>query len=540
MSGDVDASRISPFLLRKSLVRLAEQSDRSELELLDASRGAANWQQRRVLNAWHCLGLFAAHAAAAPAGDGNVALALHPDSCSFAAFARFAAEHQGVPEIADGCGLLACAWDWLAGEVLPGWSRDRIVYEFAEAVAGRRYPDPPTLDFVRPIMSRYLAPLLFGGDADLAGRFRVFACEGATTGITQVTATLARNGVISPGDKVAMWWPTYEPLRDLVECQLQCEVVPIRRDAALGWRVPPSEFDKLGDPALRLVIMVSPGNPLPTVTDPASLDALQAMVTRRPDTLILADYVYMHFLDEPVETEIARLPRNTIGVYSVSKDFGLAGARVGMVLVHDECVADRLLAESATGAECSARRYCRRSADPAHMPLLERMIADSRGISFDHMSGLSTPLQVLACLCACFDLIEPDAPEYFGWVRGQLRGRLAALYEGLGVDLPAWADGPSSRYATTIDLCEVARVHGGDELARRLSEGEVWPFMQHLASRWRVVLTVGQGFGSGEWSVRACFPSVDADQARELGSRVARAVVEHAGAAEPARTSRPV
>jgi len=55
--------------------------------------------------------------------------------------------------------------------------------------------------------------------------------------------------------------------------------------------------------------------------------------------------------------------------------------------------------------------------------------------------------------------------------------------------------------------------------------------MVHLAREWQVILTPGEGFGAGEWSVRACFPSVTADQARELGERVARAVEQFAGQA---------
>ncbi len=190
-----------------------------------------------------------------------------------------------------------------------------------------------------------------------------------------------------------MWWPTYEPLRDLVECQLGCEVVPIRRDPAAGWAAPADELGKLLDPRVRLAITVSPGNPVPVVTDPGSLDGLERAVAERPELLVLSDYVYTHFLDEPVETEIGRLPRNTIGVYSV-KDFGLAGMRLGVVLIHPECVAERALCDlRADGRGVADDRYRRRALEPREMPLGERIVADSRGVSFTHMSGLSTPLQ---------------------------------------------------------------------------------------------------------------------------------------------------
>ncbi|MGC9318253.1 MAG: aminotransferase class I/II-fold pyridoxal phosphate-dependent enzyme, partial [Armatimonadota bacterium] len=449
---DLRVAEKSPFLLRDALVDEAATCERDDLELLDASRGAANWQQPLVLAAWHALGLYAAEAGSGRCEDPLIGLSLDRAESHLAAFDDFASRCDGAPGgLAEGCRFLQRGWDFLARTVLIGWPREEIAFSFAEAVAGRGYPEPPTLDFVQPIMARYLAPLLFGGDADLAAQFEVIGCEGATTGIAQVAATLARNGLISPGDRIAMWWPTYEPLRDLVECQLGCEVVPIHRDPQADWAAEAEDLERLIDPGVRMAVTVSPGNPVPVTTDPGSLEALQRAVKAHPDLLILSDYVYMQFLDSPVETEIARLPRNTIGVYSVSKDFGLAGMRLGVVLMHSESVAQASL----SGLEGEQRaavdsRYRRRAIDPAQMALTDRVIADSRGISFTHMSGLSTPLQALICLCALYDLMEPDSSHYFAWVRGQLAERIEALYRGLGIATPRWTQGPSSRYATII------------------------------------------------------------------------------------------
>ena len=270
----------SPFLLRDLLLDNAAQSERDDIELLDASRGAANWQLRVVLNTWHTLGMYAAEAAVSPPDDGEVILALDPDGPHTERFEEFARASISHDSADDGCRLLSAMWDWLAEEVLTDRSRERIMYEFAEAASGRGYASPPTLDFVQPIVMRYLAPLLFSGDEELALQFDVIGCEGATTGLAMAATTLARNQIVRPGDRVAMWWPTYEPLRDLVECQLGCEVVPIRRDPEAGWAARPAEFEKLLDPAIRLAIIVSPGNPVPVTTDPASLDALERAVER--------------------------------------------------------------------------------------------------------------------------------------------------------------------------------------------------------------------------------------------------------------------
>jgi len=517
----------SPFLLRTLLLDEADTSERADLALLDASRGAANWQQPLILRAWHALGIYAAAAAPSPNGHGGIVLSLRPEDDHMAQFEAFATQQEPGSPMAEGCQFLRRAFQWLAEGLLQQWSRDRIVFEFAEAVAGRAYPNPPTLEFVQPIITRFLSPLLFGGDDELAAQFEVIGCEGATTGIAQVAATLARNGLISAGDRVAMWWPTYEPLRDLVECQLGCEIVPIRRDPAAGWAAIPGELEKLLEPGVDAAITVSPGNPVPVTTDPGSLDALEAAVEANPELIIISDYVYAQFLDEPVPTEIGRLPRNTIGVYSVSKDFGLAGMRAGVVLMHRENMASRALARLDDRA--AERLYCRRALEPCAMPLAERIVADSRGVSFTHMSGLSTSLQALISLCALCAMIEPDAAEYFGWVREALGARIEALYEGLGIPAPDWTRGPSSRYATIIDLQDVARARGGRELVAALEGHNPWKLMTYLAREWKVILTPGEGFGAGEWSLRACFPSIDVDQARELGRRISEAVASFAG-----------
>jgi len=81
--------------------------------------------------------------------------------------------------------------------------------------------------------------------------------------------------------------------------------------------------------------------------------------------------------------------------------------------------------------------------------------------------------------------------------------------------------------ARTLAEGELLRVHR-EELAAALRGRDIWSFMRHLAHRWRVVLTPGERFGTGEWSVRACLPSVEVATARELGRRVSEAVSEFA------------
>ena len=200
-----------------------------------------------------------------------------------------------------------------------------------------------------------------------------------------------------------------------------------------------------------------------------------------------------------------------------------------MLLMHPDGAGQRALAGLAGQERAYAdERYTRRAMAASDLDLAQRVVADSRGVSFTHMSGLSTPLQALACLCAAYDLIDDESERYFEWVRGVLSDRVDGLYAGLGLPRPAWADGPSSRYATIVDLSEVARARGGVELVDALESRDLWGFMTYLARECKVILTPGEAFGAGEWGVRACFPSVSVEQARELGERVADAVEAYA------------
>ena len=102
MQFDANMAEKSPFLLRQFLLQASADSDAADLEPLDASRGAPNWQQRRVLNAWHALGLYAAASSDSPDGEPGIALALDPDEAHLDRFRRFATQHQTSPGVADG------------------------------------------------------------------------------------------------------------------------------------------------------------------------------------------------------------------------------------------------------------------------------------------------------------------------------------------------------------------------------------------------------------------------------------------------------
>jgi len=153
--------------------------------------------------------------------------------------------------------------------------------------------------------------------------------------------------------------------------------------------VPDAEIDKLADPSIKAFIMVNPSNPPSVAMRARTLDRLVRLVrARRPDLIVVSDDVYATFVPG-FRSVLARLPRNTVCLYSFSKYFGCTGWRLGVVALHEDNILDRALARRPP-----PRRYDALALDPRRLKLIDRMVADSRAVALNHTAGLSAPQQV--------------------------------------------------------------------------------------------------------------------------------------------------
>jgi aspartate 4-decarboxylase len=99
----------------------------------------------------------------------------------------------------------------------------------------------------------------------------------------------------------------------------------------------------------------------------------------------------------------ALIPENTFGVYSFSKYFGVTGWRLGVVMIHDDCVVDRIISGlSKRDQAILDMRYRLTSTQPEAIPFYERLEMDSRDVALAHTGGISGPQQVAMCLFALF------------------------------------------------------------------------------------------------------------------------------------------
>ena len=523
----LDPLELSPFTAKDILVKHAFSVLGPDTQLLDASRGGPNWQQRTIQCAWHALGMYADYCHGGPVEQ--PAIRLLPSGASLnhvPHFARFADAVAPMRETLDiGVAYLQRVWQYLADELLPGrWPSD-IIGALTAAATGAYYPTPPTLDFVKPVANRYLAHML--GDALIGETFDVYLDNGATAAFAQVVSTMSRNRLINPGDKVAMLWPSYEPMHDLFTNQYGCRVVPIRRERSRNWEVVAEDLDELDDPAVKLLVIVSPGNPIDSTLDSQLLDHIEQVVKRRPELVILSDCVYANFIPRGVDNVMARMPTNVVPCYAPSKDFGLAGARIGVAWIHTDSVLDALLqAQPPDVAEAVDALYKTRWA--GNRPsFYNRLVMDAAAVSFSHMSGISAPAQVLFTLCALLPVVAPDeAGSYFRWLRDELASRMAALYEGLGIELTRDRSDSCSNYCTLVSLDEVAATQGPD-CARAFSQVPLWDFLKHLAHSRGTIIMPGPAFGGEDRSARICLTSLGRTSYREVGRNIAEAISDY-------------
>ncbi|MFP3904110.1 MAG: aminotransferase class I/II-fold pyridoxal phosphate-dependent enzyme [Armatimonadota bacterium] len=524
---DYNPLDISPFTAKDQLVAEACRVLGSQADLLDASRGGPNWQQRTVSSAWYTLGLYADYYYGALNTEGSVRMMPSVDHVDHsAAFERFTdAVIDSREVLAVGTRYLHAVWDYLSSGIIGDVSREEVIGQFTRAMTAYAYPTPATLEFIQPVANRYLAYML--GRALAAEDFRVHLANGCTDAFRQVVHTMACNELLRPGDRVALVQPWYEPMRDLFSRQYGCEVTGIRRTMEPECHTPHSELQKLDDPELKIVVIVSPGNPVDKTTDEALLDRLQQAVENNPDLVILCDYVYANFVSRQYDNALKRMPKNVVPFYAVSKDFGFAGARVGAVWVHEQSCLQNMLNEQADEVaqrvdEKYASRYIEDRPD-----FYSRLVMQSAGVSFSHMAGISVANQILFALCALHPLVNPDeASDYFGWLHSELQKRMAALYEGLGLPKQASCDVCESNYCALVPLEELA-ISQGPRVAREFEKVSLWNFLKHLAHSRGTIVMPAPVFGAEHKTVRICLTSLGTSQYREVGRNIAETIGDY-------------
>jgi aspartate 4-decarboxylase len=492
-SSIADLDDLSPFELQDELGRLAQKADVPEV--LDAGKGQPNWLASTPRYAFHLLGQFALAQAEK--------VSIRPDAGWFPdldgmdeRLAAYLDEHRDHP----GAETLGAVVD-LGVEKL-GFERNAWVGELAVGMLGDRYPWPHRmLAHVEQLLHLYLT-VTHLGPTPPEGRFRLFGTEGGAGAMSYVFQSLQRNGLLVPGDSIAIGTPIFSPYLQIpMLAEFGFDMVYIRADEKRDWRYPANELGKLRDPKVKAFFIVNPGNPGTRAMGAEELAVVRDIVVNdRPDLIVLTDTAYATFVEQ-FHSFLAELPHNTIGVHSFSKHFGATGERIAILAMHEDHVIDKLLQQQPPGERgYRAERYRTVTDDLDEFAFIDRVVADSRQVALYHVAGLATAQQVKMALLAGFALLD-KGQAYLAMTREVVEMRLRALLGPLELDMPA--DKADTHYYSLLEILELARRRHGDAFAKWLNDTQhPLSFPIHLAEKYGIVALPGRGFEATGWSVR--------------------------------------
>jgi aspartate 4-decarboxylase len=224
---------------------------------------------------------------------------------------------------------------------------------------------------------------------------------------------------------------------------------------------------------------------------------------------------------------MAELPRNTICVYSFSKNFGCTGWRVGVIGLHQNNIYDGMIARlSGAWKNRLHKRYAPLALEPEKIKFIDRMVADSRSVALNHTAGLSPPQQVQMCLFALTHLLDEN-DAYKRLTIEICRRRRDLLWRGLGIPLPPH-DPWRAWYYVDLDLEVWAKNAYGQEFFDYLSANyEPVDFLFRVAEKSSVVLMDGGGFGGPKWSIRVSLANLDDEDYAQIGNTMRKAAGEY-------------
>ncbi|MGR5269015.1 bifunctional aspartate transaminase/aspartate 4-decarboxylase, partial [Vibrio astriarenae] len=290
------------------------------------------------------------------------------------------------------------------------------------------------------------------------------------------------------------------------------------------WQLPMSEIEKLADTDIKLLCVVNPANPASVKFSDETLDNLANFVNeQRSDLFIITDDVYGTFADEFVSL-FAKLPYNTLCVYSFSKYFGATGWRLGTIGIHDENVFDDTLRSFSEETQCQLDdRYKTLTPEPRDIKFIDRIVADSRSVALNHTAGLSLPQQVQMAMFALTCLMDSEG-RYKAACKRIIRERYTTLYKNMGVEIEENKDRVD--YYTLLELDTLGGKLYGQEFVDWFKANEKGKdFLFRLAHETGVILLPGKGFDTVHASVRVSLANLTHHE-YELIGRATRTVLD--------------
>ena len=493
--------KISPFELKDKLIDIAKYNAlNNNTAVLDAGRGNPNWTAATPREAFFTFGQFAVNETRLNWDLGD--LAGMPQREGIAnRFYKYVDDNPMLP----GIELLKNIIDYGINNL--GFAPDYYIFELADAIIGDNYPVPDRmLPHIEKIVHDYLVQEM-RYDIDLGGKLDVFAVEGATAAMCYIFDSLMANELLRKGGKIALMTPIFTPYLEIPHLpRYNFEVININADEVdengnHTWQYSKKELEKLKDTSIKALFVVNPNNPASiAINDKSASNLVDIVKHYNNDLMIISDDVYGTFVND-FTSLMAKLPYNTLGVYSYSKYFGVTGWRLGTMALHQENVFDKRINDLDDNLKISInKRYSDMSMNPSNLSFIDRVVADSRLVALNHTAGLSTPQQVQMAFFSAFALIDVEN-DYKSLNMSICKKRQELLYKAL--QIPLVSDINDAAYYTQFDIEKWAYNYHGSEFANYIkSNYEPVDVLYKLAKNHSVVLLSGSGFAGPNWSVR--------------------------------------
>ena len=508
--------RISPFEFKDKLIDLAKYSaDKNNKNILDAGRGNPNWTAASPREAFFTFGQFAVNETRLTWDLGDLA-GMSRKSGITKRFYKYIEENSNMP----GINLLKNIIDYGINNLK--FDGDEFIYELTDAIIGDNYPFPDRmLPHIEKIVHDYLLKEM-KYDTNKGGKLNIFAVEGATAAMCYIFDSLISNELLKYGDKIAIMTPIFTPYLEIPHLpKYNFDVVYINADEVdengiHTWQYSKKELEKLRDKSISTLFLVNPNNPASIAMDESTFNNIIDVVKNyNKDLMIISDDVYGTFVPE-FTSLMAKLPYNTLGVYSYSKYFGATGWRLGTLALHENNVFDKRISELSDELKNSVNsRYKDMRLNPSSISFMDRIVADSRLVSLNHTAGLSTPQQVQMAFFSAFALIDEE-DSYKALNIDICNSRKKLLFKGLGLELEESKN--DAAYYYQFDIENWARIYNGEEFVRFLkSNYELLDILYKLANNYSIVLLSGDGFAGPTWSVRVSLANLESEAYYKIG-----------------------
>ena len=526
-SFEKEMEKISPFELKDRLIELAGESIKKMTRtMLNAGRGNPNWVATVPREAFFALGKFGI-AEARRDWQCDEGLAGIPQKEGIAKrFEQFLKDNSKEPGVAF---LEKCYRYMTVEHDIKG---DELIHEWAESILGNQYPVPDRiLNCTEVAVRDYIAQELCDGRPP-QGEIDLFATEGGTAAMCYIFDSLQQNRLLERGDRIALMTPVFTPyieIPKLYRYNYKVTEIPASvttYDDLHLWQYNDKDICKLRDTSYKALFIVNPSNPPSYTLASETIDLLVDIVERwNPNLMIVTDDVYATYTNG-FQSLMARLPHNTICVYSFSKYFGATGWRTAVTAIHRDNIFDELLKRLPRKRKGELQqRYGSIRKDVENMRFIDRMVADSRQVALNHTAGLSLPQQMQMTLFALYSIIDKrEGNRFKEKMQEIIRRRLEALWASMGFTL--LPDPLRAGYYSEIDMLVWAKRYYGKDFADWLKLNySPLDVVFRLATETSLVVLNGGGFDGPEWSIRVSLANLKENDYNIIGKHV-RAILD--------------